>query len=291
MYRWIRSTGNYKIPADILWRNLYWEDFIEITTDGIIEDAKPGSLISSVISEGETLNPILPRIFMCESTNDVTITSFFICKSHPDGTGATAPCTTMGMANSMIFSASMKDNLSAGLQIDPENGDYCKEVFYCNEDGTLDNAYIVLSTGIQNQDAAKYPAASLLTYGNYNNPQDTVFLHEYHIDKDKGEALKFTYQCHWTSREDNIVIGSKLAENHPLIKKWTENRRFKFWALSKALRQGEDKVYANASESVMITTEAERKTYWGIQDYAEDAKIKAFRIQLLTQATDKLTKL
>ena len=272
---------NYKIPADILWRNLYWEDFIEITTDGAVEEAEPGSLISSVISEGKTLTPILPRIFMCDSTNDVTITSFFICKSS-DGTGATAPCTTMGMANSMIFSASMKDNLSAGLQIDPENSDYCKEVFYCNENGTLNNAYIVLSTGIQNQDSAKYPAASLLTYGDYNNSQDTIFLHEYHIDKDKGEALKFTYQCHWTSREDNIVIGSKLAENHPLIKEWTEDRKFKFWVLKQPLRQGTDKVYANASESVLITTDYERKlNYFGIGDIATPTTVKAFKVELL----------
>lgn len=272
---------NYKIPADILWRNLYWEDFIEITTDGAVAEAVPGSLISSVISEGKTLTPILPRIFMCDSTNDVTITSFFICKSS-DGTGATAPCTTMGMANSMIFSASMKDNLSAGLQIDPENSDYCKEVFYCNENGTLNNAYIVLSTGIQNQDSEKYPAASLLTYGDYNNPQDTIFLHEYHIDKDKGEALKFTYQCHWTSREDNIVIGSKLAENHPLIKEWTEDRKFKFWVLKQPLRQGTDKVYANASESVLITTDYERKlNYFGIGDIATPTTVKAFKVELL----------
>ena len=272
---------NYKIPADILWRNLYWEDFIEITTDGAVAEAVPGSLISSVISEGKTLTPILPRIFMCDSTNDVTITSFFICKSS-DGTGATAPCTTMGMANSMIFSASMKDNLSAGLQIDPENSDYCKKVFYCNENGTLNNAYIVLSTGIQNQDSAKYPAASLLTYGDYNNPQDTIFLHEYHIDKDKGEALKFTYQCHWTSREDNIVIGSKLAENHPLIKEWTEDRKFKFWVLKQPLRQGTDKVYANASESVLITTDYERKlNYFGIGDIATPTTVKAFKVELL----------
>ena len=44
---------NYKIPADILWRNMHWEDYIEVTTDGVVQNAEAGDLTMSVI-EGST---------------------------------------------------------------------------------------------------------------------------------------------------------------------------------------------------------------------------------------------
>lgn len=288
---------NYKIPADILWRNMYWEDYIEITTDGVIKGAKAGTLETSHIVGSTTKRAIVPRIFMCDKSDDVTVTSFFLYNMDDEnGTGVTTPCTTLGVCNSMIFSASMKDNLSAGLQIDPDNSEYCKEVYYCNEDGTMEKCGITLAGWI-GIEPASYPQVKteIIQDGDTiiripkNYPSDIVFDKVFCIEKDPGEALKFTYQCHWTSRDDDIVIGSKLSENHPLVKKWETDRCFKFWALMEPLRQGADKVYADINESVSINTEGVRQNYWGLSDYADDPNIKAFKVQLMDSAIERLT--
>ena len=269
---------NYKIPADILWRNMHWEDYIEITTDGVVENAEAGDLLMSVIDGSTTKRAIIPRIFMCDKTDDVTITSFFLYRANRESYdwGVTAPCTTIGIANSMVFSASMKDNLSAGLRISEENSQYCEEVFYCEENGKLDYARAVLSGGINITDAGAYPQATLTR----NTPTDKVFDEIFYISKDPGEALKFTYQCHWISDEADIVIGSKLAENHPLVKKWTENRKFRFLALRKPLRQGEDKVRPEEHMDILILTDEQRKGYFGMQDLVSDTQ-KAFKLILV----------
>lgn len=269
---------NYKIPADILWRNMHWEDYIEITTDGVVENAEAGDLLMSVIDGSTTKRAIIPRIFMCDKTDDVTITSFFLYRANRESYdwGVTAPCTTIGIANSMVFSASMKDNLSAGLRISEENSQYCEEVFYCEENGKLDYARAVLSGGINITDAGAYPQATLTR----NTPTDKVFDEIFYISKDPGEALKFTYQCHWISDEADIVIGSKLAENHPLVKKWTENRKFRFLALRKPLRQGEDKVRPEEHMDILILTDEQRKGYFGMQDLVSDTQ-KAFKLMLV----------
>lgn len=272
---------NYNIPADILWRNLYWEDFIEVTADGVVEGAEVGSLISSGIQDGQTIIPVLPRIFMCDTANDVTITSFFLFML---GEGVTTPCTTMGIANSMVFSASMKDNLSAGLRVYTDTN-YCEDVFYCNNDGTLKRGNIVLSSDVVLNSLDTYPHA---TRNAENRPLDFILDETYEIDKDPGEALKFTYQCHWISSDNDIVIGNKLAENHPLVKKWTESRKFKFWRLSKKLRQGEDKIYASEGEdnARSITNDASvRIFYWELSDYAGADNTKAFRLKLTNLST------
>ena len=269
---------NYKIPADILWRNMHWEDYIEITTDGVVENAEAGDLLMSVIDGSTTKRAIIPRIFICDKTDDVTITSFFLYRANRESYdwGVTAPCTTIGIANSMVFSASMKDNLSAGLRISEENSQYCEEVFYCEENGKLDYARAVLSGGINITDAGAYPQATLTR----NTPTDKVFDEIFYISKDPGEALKFTYQCHWISDEADIVIGSKLAENHPLVKKWTENRKFRFLALRKPLRQGEDKVRPEEHMDILILTDEQRKGYFGMQDLVSNTQ-KAFKLMLV----------
>lgn len=64
---------NYKIPADILWRNMHWEDYIEVTTDGVVQNAEAGDLTMSVIEGSTTKRAIIPRIFLCDKTDDVTI--------------------------------------------------------------------------------------------------------------------------------------------------------------------------------------------------------------------------
>jgi hypothetical protein len=144
----------------------------------------------------------------------------------------------------LIFSASFKDNLSAGLRAakwGEENTttkaiEYlCEEALYCKADGTLDKASVVLGEGVSNYNSVVYPSVC----GDTNTVENEVFNKEFYIYKDAGEALKFTYQIHLIG-EDDCFFGNKFAEHNPLIKKWNANRKFKVWALTHYVREGSD---------------------------------------------------
>lgn len=252
---------NYKIPADILWRNLYWEDFVEISK----EKHEVASENSGSIMYGKWLPQLL-----CNHTNDTTITSLFLTRKDEATNrqiGVVVPCSTLGIANSIIFTASMKDNLSAGLRMNPlEDKQYCEEVYYCDKDGKLKEGTIILADNIEHFNAEQYPYTEWSTIEGQeyymNSPGNTMFRTTFSIDKDPGEALKFTYQCYFVSDDVDIVIGNKLTETHRLIKKWTQDRKFRFWRLTRPMRQGADKVFSYDGESVLIETDLTRERYW-----------------------------
>lgn len=261
---------NYSIPQDILWRNLYWEDYV-VVSGGTNYNGMPGVDISKVAS-----------IFAVDSTNDKTIN--YLCwmfEGKDEGNlkqiGAAVPCSTYGIANSIVISATFKDNLSAGLKtaVNETNDDsvyLCEETLYCNQDGTLGSAIVILSDGIgngvyslnsgltENQDEALSGNARLLFPAiiqskineqngqrAVNAPETALFKREFYIDKDPGEALKFTYQVHFVSDND-CVVGNKIAENNPLIKRYTTSRQFKVWLLKSHIREGVDKLETTDSD-------------------------------------------
>ena len=249
---------NYNIPQDLLWRNLYWEDYIVVS----------GAELTGDILGGVDINNIM-RLFYSSTTNDKTIDNF--CWFF-DGNetiaikqiGATVPCSTYGIANSIIVSASFKDNLSAGLKTVANGEDYlCEETLYCNADGTLENARVILTDGIGNgiyslangltennaetlEEGAKklYPAICSSAVAGYtditvNAPKTALFNRKFYVDKNAGEAIKFTYQIHFVT-EGNCVVGNKIAEHNPLIKRYEGNRKLRIWLLTSYIREGVD---------------------------------------------------
>jgi hypothetical protein len=232
---------NWSIPQDTLWRNLYWEDYLRVGTSPKKSDNVTGGISLANIMRG----------LYVEINEDKTVDTFAWVTSEGLGTangmevtGATVPCSTYGIANSLIFSASFKDNLSAGLRAakwGEENTttkaiEYlCEEALYCKADGTLDKASVVLGEGVSNYNSVVYPSVC----GDTNTVENEVFNKEFYIYKDAGEALKFTYQIHLIG-EDDCFFGNKFAEHNPLIKKWNVNRKFKVWALTHYVREGSD---------------------------------------------------
>ena len=247
---------NWAIPQDILWRNLYWEDFLRI---GQSKKEK----VDLNIDGGIPLEYIL-KIFNDSSSDDQVIDSFtWRIKEVTQDTngkfcGARLPCSTYGIANSMIFSASFKDNLSAGLC---RNGNLCEEVLYCEPDGTLENVTIQLGNGNAREELDDYPGMKVgelysdgeIKYSASNRISNVLFDKTFNIHKDPGEAIKFTYQIH-TIGEDGIVIGKKFSECNPLIKDWKgETRKFNFYKLKYYVPEGTDvlKLVENGYESVV----------------------------------------
>lgn len=270
---------NWSIPQDTLWRNIYWEDYLRVGTS-----RKRGEDVTG----GIALEYIM-QVLSVTSSSDVTVDTFSwytydTVLGNIDGEvnaelrGASIPCSTYGIANSMIFSASFKDNLSAGLRAsawgeDSEGKDnyLCEETLYCKADGTLDNVNVILGKGcgvaasfaiddsmtinqattvglVESVQNVFYPAILRLPvvtddvtdYLFANIVQTPVFDEKFCVYKDAGEAIKFTYQIHLIG-EDDCVFGNKFAEHNPLIKDWKgKNRTFRVWLLTHYVREGVD---------------------------------------------------
>lgn len=265
---------NWSIPQDTLWRNIYWEDYLRVGTS-----RKRGEDVTG----GIALEYIM-QVLSVTSSSDVTVDTFswytydtvlgnIYGEVNAELRGASIPCSTYGIANSMIFSASFKDNLSAGLRASAwgEDNYLCEETLYCKADGTLDNVNVILGKGcgvsasfeiddsmtinqattvglVESVQNVFYPAILRLPvvtddvtdYLFANMVQTPVFDEKFCVYKDAGEAIKFTYQIHLIG-EDDCVFGNKFAEHNPLIKDWKgTNRKFRVWVLTHYVREGVD---------------------------------------------------
>lgn len=256
---------NWEIPQDILWRNLYLEDYLRV---GTTKKTDLYNTIQGIWPASMDLLAIM-RIFDTSTSSDKTIDSLCWYGGTETRTvegvtvkkvGVTVPCTTYGIGNSMIFSATMKDNLSAGLGasvVTEEDDEFlCSEALYCSSSGTTADVRIVLSDGIEDEEyvgaflgavaTAVYPNMIEISGGGYektglNSPQTTLlFDRTFDVYKDAREAIKFTYQIHLVG-EDECFFGNKFAENNPLVKDWgSEDRAFRLWFLTKYVREGTD---------------------------------------------------
>lgn len=141
------------------------------------------------------------------------------------------PVVSAAFGNAMIFSWSYKDNYSAGtnvdkisgktsgdlsgyMQSDVPYGDYFGRMYYYNfkllNDNGFDNKDAVLDT-------AKHLPRIDGTDTGINEGGVIGNLSDYRIRKDSREALNFNYELETQTNEDDIIIGSALAQNCPLV--------------------------------------------------------------------------
>lgn len=286
---------NYNIPQDILWRNMYWEDYITVssTAKTVVEDATTGKILDKAI-----------QLFYVPSTNDGTIDT--LCwmfakddqKPHSyreEGAttwtylleeGVVVPCNTYAVGHSFVISASFKDNLSAGLRHTVseikaiKENNICEEALYCNSNGKIESINVILSDKFETissnttliSNAIEYGQAfypSILTMEIYQDPRNekigavginkaktTIFEKKFYVDKDPGEAIKFTYQVHFVT-EGDCVVGNKVAEHNPLIKRYEKSntaRQFKVWLLKDHIREGEDLIVPTYNDLALSQT-------------------------------------
>lgn len=163
--------------------------------------------------------------------------------------GVVLSCQGIAVGNSLVFSARTQDNLSAGVQVEGSGGDsQSKMVQYCNDDGTIENAKIVIGNQIVSytqgllQESAKtyktlpesWRTPTDLYRNSHNEVEENYFLKNFVVKKDSAEQLSFVYQLHIVSNLKSIIIGPLLTENNPLIKN-LPGRRFRFWSLKKKI--------------------------------------------------------
>lgn len=238
---------NWNIPQDILWRNIYWEDYLRVGTS-----VKESSILETA---SVSISLVVNILKSTGTTKEKTVKQFYLYYYETNGevtNGVVSPCSTMGIANSMIFSASMKDNLSAGLY--KATYSTCEEAYYCKADGTIQNAIIMLDKDIYNYDNEQYPKSIKYespSKGGINTTNSPIFYKTFIINKDPGEALKFTYQIHLIG-EDECFFGNKFAENNCIVKDWgSTERRLILHLCTNYVREGSD-VYIPYSQDYSI---------------------------------------
>lgn len=245
-----REFRSWNIPADTVQRNLLWNDYclvsdkiLTIPDDAIISPSAVEQLVLALKSGTPSI------VFQ----NECSLTWFYTIKNTPQQTkqGAVLSCASFGFGNSLVFSSKTKDNLSAGMQripADDNDTDYqlCRDVYYCNSDGTLESMYIQIAGEFSSNDTQfyfAYPEYSDNGTTAVNAPpsnDEKLFKDgmQFKVLKDPAEQLNFTYQLHLITDNPNLVIGSAWASYNPLVKRLSEGISVKTWLLTSYLPAG-----------------------------------------------------
>lgn len=245
-----REFRSWNIPADIVQRNLLWNDYclvsdktLTVPDDAIISPSAVEQLVLALKSGTPSI------VFQ----NECSLTWFYTIKNTPQQTkqGAVLSCASFGFGNSLVFSSKTKDNLSAGMQrvpADDNDTDYqlCRNVYYCNSDGTLESMYIQIAGELASNDTQfsyAYPEYSDNGTTAVNAPpsnDEKLFKDgmQFKVLKDPAEQLNFTYQLHLITDNPNLVIGSAWASYNPLVKRLSQGISVKTWLLTSYLPAG-----------------------------------------------------
>lgn len=247
-----REFRSWDIPNDITQRNLLWQDYMFITGTQrtVANNSKLAFAAKKAIFQGLYGKWTFPT--------EICVASL----THGAGgksVGAVIPVSAFGFGNSIVISGKTKDNLSAGTQRtdDGKNNQFNREVYYCEDDGTLETMTVQLSSemttnGKTEKEAANlYPYCEKYTLGTTDyttnmaaDNSDSVLAvfpdggAEFTVKKDAAEQINFTYQVHMLTNEGNIIIGSAWAAKCPLVVDRSPVFPFKVWNITTPLPQG-----------------------------------------------------
>lgn len=276
-----RRFRSWNIPSDILQRNCLWEDYCVIT-DGDNTVTGTGALITtdaqklvlqtlvadSVSRYSECLNMWLYQL----TTNTPTV-------QQRDGVALN--CSAFGYGNSLVFAGRTKDNLSAGIQRSADDDTYCRDVYYCNDDGTLQTVWWQIGASMQNDSgnngeslypqykSVEYTSGGTNTYLNAPSSRTgTILIESALLDlrKEPAEQINPIYQLHILSVADDIVVGTAWASGCPLVKEWNGATIVrKVWALTRKLPQGTQTMTSRYGQEVtgetLVRINLETKTF------------------------------
>lgn len=220
---------NWKIPQDVLWRTLYCENFLHLAkTTGTQPSNQDGfidfPLISCMFDSTKTKPNPISQMYWEDADVELNIK-------------VVVPCEAYAVGNSMVFSSTFQDNVSAGLnRTKVDENTFCDDVFYCHANGTLETARIRFAENIGNADSNKYPAYD----DSKNTPVNVHFDKTFTIKKDAGEALKFTYQIHIVADYEEIVVGTQFAGKSPIVSQWDTAEDLTLFLSKNPLRYGDD---------------------------------------------------
>lgn len=264
---WLKQNKQYRntrIPTDILARNLHYQDYFVISeTDAVGAGLGEKGLltIEAVSRVGDVFSGGRPN----ENTevNNFAIYSPFISSTN-FRSGAVVSCDSFGVKKSIVLSAKMENNLTAGRRVDPDNDYYCQEVLYAGTSGkflpggTARCIFGLLDSALDPNELPKSRFASEL-----NLISEPVIDAQFYIDKSSAEQLTFTYQVHFVSDMPDIVIGGLIADNNPLVQDRTTELKYQLWGLTSPL--GHMAVVVNSDNGTKIAdiTGENRSSFFG----------------------------
>lgn len=236
---WLKQNKQYRntrIPTDILARNLHYQDYFVISeTDGLVTNLGEKGLLSNdaVQTIADVFNGGRPGE-NTEINNFALYRKLSASGQYRDG--VVVSCDSFGIKKSIVLSAKMENNLTAGRKVDPDNEYYCQEVLYTDENGEfpVDGAARMVF-GILDSDLSPnaLPQSNRMFESNLiGNP---VIDKEFYVDKSSAEQIAMTYQVHFVTEMPDIVIGGLIANNSPLVQDRTEELKYQLWGLTSPL--------------------------------------------------------
>lgn len=245
-----REFRSWDIPSDILQRNLLYQDYLllsettrTIPNNSLLVVGAKKMFIDGIATPSYNYNTEISVMGMWHAKGDEKV-------------GALIGVSAFGFGNSVVFSGSTKDNLSAGVQRaadgSSDNKLFNRDVYYCEDDGTLANMTVQMSTKFDSNGTEAVEAANLYPYSKVqavsfvNKALDSgtgvVALFQdggaaFSILKDPAEQLNFTYQVHILTSSPKLIIGTAWAANCPLVRN-RNGMTIKIWDLTAPLPQG-----------------------------------------------------
>ena len=264
---WLKQNKQYRntrIPTDILARNLHYQDYFVISeTDAVGAGLGEKGLltIEAVSRVGDVFSGGRPN----ENTevNNFAIYSPFISSTNFRN-GAVVSCDSFGVKKSIVLSAKMENNLTAGRRVDPDNDYYCQEVLYTGTSGkflpggTARCIFGLLDSALDPNELPKSRFASEL-----NLISEPVIDAQFYIDKSSAEQLTFTYQVHFVSDMPDIVIGGLIADNNPLVQDRTTELKYQLWGLTSPLDHMAVVVNSDNGTKIADITGENRSSFFG----------------------------
>ena len=267
-----RRFRSWNIPSDILQRNCLWEDYCVITDNDntvtgtgalITVEAQRQVLNTPTTSTVSKYTECLNMWLYQRTTNTSTV-------QQRDGVALN--CSAFGYGNSLVFAGRTKDNLSVGIQRSADDDTYCRDVYYCNDDGTLPTVWWQIGASMQNDSDSNgeslYPQYKSFEYtsgsgtNTYTNAPDTnagvtLFQNaEINVQKAPAEQINPIYQLHILSVADDIVVGTAWASSCPLVKEWNGATIVrKVWALTRKLPQGTQTMTSRYGQEIALNNQ------------------------------------
>lgn len=261
-----KQYRNTNIPTDILVRNLHYQDYFVIAED--ILEGETGILTAAYGIEYAS------RVFADRVAGTVTEVNNFQLQGGSTlvSGGVAVSCTSFGVKKSIVFSAKMQDNLTAGKSVDPDNEYYCQDVLYTDGDGEFNdspfsNGEVYFGFGYLNSFFCSpnlLPRQVYVAGIGYNVLERLVLSEKFAVKKSSAEHINFTYQVHFVSDMPDIVIGGLLAENNPLVVDLTADLDYYLWGLTKPLSKLAVAVTGNDGSQLVHITTSNKAQYWTI---------------------------
>lgn len=267
-----KAYRNTKIPTDILVRNLHYQDYLVIA-DHELKGEK--GLLSGI---GIYYASKVFGNWRQDETTEVNNMWLYriIDNTQKFNAGVVLSADSFGVNKSIVFSSKTQNNLSAGKQVDPDNEYYCKEVLYTEDNGEFSagKMQIKFGAGMEplNVEPNKLPESSI-PYVNTVSYANTVLTGEFYVDKSSAEQINMTYQIHFVSDMSDIVIGSLLAENNPLVVDYSKDLQYQLWGLSKPLPKTAVIINEIYGEKVTDITSSNMANFWSTASNEENFSI------------------